>query len=740
MAVNSVSNMINSKLRVSGLATGLDTDQIISNLMKAERVPLDKLMQKRQLAEWKSDAYRDITNLLRGLKDQYFDVLKPSSYMLSQTSYKKFTASSSDSTVVSASGGASASVGTHKIKVTNLAEAAVMKSSGTVTRALESSEAVTTGLDSDVVNASGKKIRVTIDGVTKEVTLGNYTDACTLDDFAVDLQNRISMEFGTGKVNVDVTADNKLAFTTVGGASRITLENGSTDSALGYLNIGTGSTNRINITDTLDTLRTKLNIPFGYKTAADGTQNVVLTINSRIFTFSKDTTLSSMMSTINGDEIAKVNMAYDDVTDKFIITSKQSGSGNNIQISEDTSTFLGAVNFKSFTASQAASLSYSDEKFQVSIDGTIKEFTLNGTYASQADLALDMQTRINNAFTGNSVTVSADSNGVLSFRLDTGSVMAVSALSPETSALGFKNANYTMGEDAKITLDGQEITRSSNMFTVNGVNYTLLKESSTEQTVSLNLDVDTVYNNIKGFVDKYNEVIKTINDKMSEKYDRDYQPLTDEQRESMSDDDIKKWEDKAKTGILRNDSLLQGIVYSMREALFDNVSGVATNLTDIGISTGDYSEKGKLVIDEDKLKAAIQADPDGVMNLFGKQSASYSLSSRNYTSEERKTRYNEEGLAYRIFDIIEDNISTFRDNNDRKGLLLQAAGITGDSSEYSNTIYDEIRGYDKQITELSQKLIDKEDNYYEKYAQLETLMSQMNAQSSWLSSQLGQGS
>ena len=305
-------------------------------------------------------------------------------------------------------------------------------------------------------------------------------------------------------------------------------------------------------------------------------------------------------------------------------------------------------------------------------------------------------------------------------------------------ALDSGNVNYTSGEDAQLILDGQNVTRSSNTFTSNGVTYTLLKESATEQTVSLKPDVDAVYNNIKSFIDKYNNVIETINNKLSEKYDRDYQPLTDEQKEAMSDDDIEKWEKKAKTGLLRNDDLLESIVYNMRTALFESVKGVTTTLSSIGINTKTYSDKGKLTIDETKLKEAISKDPDGVMNLFSKQSTSQSSYSRDLTSDQRKTRYQEEGLAQRLSDILEDNISTFRDINGNKGKLLQKAGITGDASEYSNTIYDQIKGYNTKIADLAVMLADKEDRYYEKYARLEELMSKMNSQSSWLSSQLGQ--
>ena len=92
MAINSITGY-STKFRIGGLATGLDTDQMVSDLMKAERIPLQKLMQKRQLSEWKMDAYRDITNKLRAFKDDFFNTLKPSSNMLSASQYKKFDTS-----------------------------------------------------------------------------------------------------------------------------------------------------------------------------------------------------------------------------------------------------------------------------------------------------------------------------------------------------------------------------------------------------------------------------------------------------------------------------------------------------------------------------------------------------------------------------------------------------------------------------------------------------------------------
>lgn len=636
MSISGMSNMINTRFRLSGLATGLDTDQIISDLMRAERVPLDKIYQKKQLAEWKRDSYRDITNLLRGLKDEFFNTLKPSSNMLLQSTYKKFTSTSTDSAVVTVSGSSSAIPGAHTVKVTNLATADIAVSSSNVSKELTGSPTA--------YALSGKTINITLDGVTREIAMDDYTDLDNMINKAgTGLQALVDTEFGSGKIVVS-NSGGQLKFETTGGSSRITLASGSTNDGLTDLGFTSGSSNRINTSDTLESLASK----FAGGLTFDGSDNLVFTINSKQFTFSKTTSLSSMMSTINSDETAKVNITYDEASDKFMITAKQTGAGDNIKISQTGGTFF---------------------------DGASKISTAN----------------------------------------------------PVT----------TEGEDAVALIDNQTITRSSNSFVLNGVTYTLLKESAVEQTVTLNQDVDGIYNSIKSFVDKYNEVIGKINEKLLEKYDRNYQPLTEEQKDAMKEDDVKKWEEKAKTGLLKNDRLLESIVTNMRKALFDDISGVSATLTSIGINTGLYAEKGKLTIDENKLKSAIQNDPDGVMNLFSKQSTTHPGSVRTLTAEQRTVRYQEEGLFYRLYDIVEDNISIYRDSNDKKGMLLEKAGITGDTSEYKNLIYEEIKDYDKRISAFNDRLIDKENAYYKKFAALERIMSEMNSQGAWLASQFG---
>lgn len=642
MATNSV-NSVSNTLRISGLGgSGIDTDAIVKQLMTAERIPLDRLNQKKQVAQWKQDNYRDITNLLRDLKDTYFNIAKPTSNMLSQSNFLKYTGTSSDSDYVTVSGNTLSTAGSHTISITSLATAGKAVSGGGVTDALQ-------GNAISEYNLSGKKLNVAVDGVIREITLGDYSS--DPNSIVTGLQTLLDDAFGknngSSKVNVSMNASSQLTFDTAAGASKVQLVAGDALTALGFT---AGASNRLDIYQSLDTIKSA----FATDLTFSGSGKLVFKINSATFSFDKSTSLSSMMNTINSDVNANVNMAYDETTDKFTITSKLLGYGDNIVI---------------------------DPAKQ---EGTF--FGIGGASGIQ---------------TGNAI----------------------------------KDAD--MGSDAVAKIDGQLVTRNSNSFTVNGVTYNLLKANSDpatqSQTVSLTQNNDDVFNSIKGFVDKYNEIIVKINTKLGEKYDRDYQPLTAEQKSSMSESDITAWENKAKTGLLRNDPMLQDVIYNMRRVFSDGVTdtnGTKTTMSSIGINTGSYQDGGKLVIDEEKLKAAIKKDPNAISNLFSKQS-SVSYASASTSPDKRTQRYNEEGIAGRISDILDDNIRT----TNGKGLLLQKAGLPGDATEYTSTIYNEIDDYNKSITDLASRLADKENAYYARFTAMEKYIQQMSTQSSWLSSQ-----
>ncbi|MGG1690694.1 flagellar hook-associated protein 2 [Heyndrickxia ginsengihumi] len=292
--------------------------------------------------------------------------------------------------------------------------------------------------------------------------------------------------------------------------------------------------------------------------------------------------------------------------------------------------------------------------------------------------------------------------------------------------LGFSISNNTLvkdtdstgketGQDAIFTLNGYTIKKSSNTFTENGISYTLKGVTTPGQTVTVSTttDVDSIYNSIKAFVDKYNDTIKTLNDKISEERDRDYQPLTDAQKEQMTDTQISEWEDKAKTGLISHDPIITSVLTNMRQDLYSPVSGsnvtAFTQLAQIGITTSpDYTEHGKLVIDETTLREKIAEDPNAIYQLFNSSSDSY----------------DSKGIA----DRLRDSIANAQDKIQTKAGYT-ASGVLLDNSQFD--IGKSINDLNTKISDFQTHLTDVENRYYDQFSAMEQAMEQANQQSSF---------
>lgn len=388
-----------------------------------------------------------------------------------------------------------------------------------------------------------------------------------------------------------------------------------------------------------------------------------------------------------------------------------------------------AATLAEMAGSMATAFSFAEEQVEFSINGISFSFDQDTrlstviTTINQSDAGVTMAY---NELT-DQLTLTANATG-------TGNRLSVSESGSTflAAALG----TTTAGTDAKLTIDGVSLTRSSNTMTVDGVTYTLHQVTSGTDTatVTLTQDVEAIYNNISNFVNAYNELISTINSALSEKYDSDYPPLTADQEAEMSESEIEKWNTKAKTGLLASDSTLKSMLTSIRSALMSSLSGL--NLSSIGITTGTYDEQGKLYIDEDKLKKAIQSDPGAIANLFAQSSATYSGTSsvRSLNASQRSVRYSEEGLGYRIYDILSDYVSTLRNSSGNKGKLLEKAGIENDTTESDNSLSEQLAELQKRIKKEEERLAALSERLYSQYTSLETYISTMNSQLSALAS------
>lgn len=160
------------------------------------------------------------------------------------------------------------------------------------------------------------------------------------------------------------------------------------------------------------------------------------------------------------------------------------------------------------------------------------------------------------------------------------------------------------------------------------------------------------------------------------------------------------------------------------------------SLYSIGIKSESYRDRGKLTIDETKLKKAIQDDPEGVMNLFSKRSEDYPIFERKASYEEVQTRRKQEGLAHRIHDIIQDYTSIIMNSHGQKGYLLERAGIAGDITDRTSALSRELEDNKKAIEQLTIRLYEKEEYYYRQFSAMEKALSQLYSQSAWLNSML----
>ena len=367
------------------------------------------------------------------------------------------------------------------------------------------------------------------------------------------------------------------------------------------------------------------------------------------------------------------------------------------------------------------------------------EFAINGKTFSfdKTDTLSDMISTINKDTTAN-VTMSYDENTdqLIITADDTGAGDTLTMSDTTGSFVSTLLTESTGGVDAKVELDGITLTRSSNTITEDGVTYTLNKVSTESADVSVTQDTDAIYDVINNFVTAYNELLETINGRLSEDYDSDYPPLTDAQEEEMSDTEISNWNETAQTGLLSNDLNLSAMIRKMRTAVMSSVSGVTDVLTSIGITTSDYSEQGELHVDEDTLKAAIADDPEAIKNLFTQSSTSYSGTTtvRSLSSSERNVRTSEEGIAYKLYDILQDYIGTVRDSSGNKGILLEKAGMENDTTDTDNVLTTQLESLADKIEAEEDRLEEVEDRYYDKFTAMETALSTLSSQYSIISS------
>ncbi len=283
-----------------------------------------------------------------------------------------------------------------------------------------------------------------------------------------------------------------------------------------------------------------------------------------------------------------------------------------------------------------------------------------------------------------------------------------------------------IGKNAIFELDGIEIYHNSNSYEFDGTTINIEDaEIGSEYTVGISKNYDDVKKTIKDFVKDYNQLIDDVYKYIGTAPKRDsknnlYEPLTDAEKDEMSEDEIEKWEKAAKTGVLYNDSTVQSIMSDIRMVLYNSVDssdGKKFGLYNMGIRTMAYKEDahGKLEIDEEEFDKAFTEHADDIVKLFTDP---------------------DNGIMRKVNKVIDNAV---RSTGDVKGSLVRKAGLETGTSAKDNEIFRQMEQITKRIETLQDRYTSKEDYWWKVFTNLEKMMSEMNSQQSYLAGYLGTG-
>ena len=374
--------------------------------------------------------------------------------------------------------------------------------------------------------------------------------------------------------------------------------------------------------------------------------------------FTKNLTLNDLATRINnarfidsdGKKTAlNITASYDAVSDAFSIVNTKSGSDNKVSLSVDTG----------------------------------------------AGSAADTTALLNNLKLG---------------QVSGGSISAPLSF----TAAGTTSTLEAAGTNASVKVDGRTYTDlQENKLQVNGVTYTFKKETpaGTTAQVTIAQDQEKLVENVKKFVEDYNKLLDDLHWRYNNNKYPDYEVLTKDQEASMSHEQVEKWNERAKSGLLYRDGYLRSIISDMRDAVTNRVGsapGRYNNLAAIGITSKDQS--GHLKLDENKLRTAISAEPDAVNQIF------------SHTDDD--DNYGDNGVATRLAERLGKRMESLKSH----------AGMTANKSDRSE-LGKLIENYEKQMSDFKQLMSSFENQLYKKYNAMEEAISKLSTQFGFFSRQ-----
>ena len=794
------SSLGNTALRgYGGLASGIDRDALIEQMTARTTSKITSKKQAMTKLEWKRDAYRSISNKIIDLQDNYLSYSATKSLKNSDFFAKNQVSVQGDSDYtkyISATGNADTASRVSVLGVNKLATSATLISGEKKTDSAITLGGISASDFSNkeikTSNLSGTKLTfgtysITDKKFTEEATFtfptsyekkldNGKTETVTIDytassdkiveqlNEALDSQGFLGKDGKSGikfTLNGDQIQISQTPSITDKGKSYVIR---GTSSALKSLGFNSGNMNQDEIDNGIS-LKEFNDHTSSFEAAAITKQPLSGYLKGKSISVSYGGQTKNIELIGDKEEIKDFKAFKDSLQNKL---DKAFGSGKvtvgegqngsltftatdnkqTLQISADSKELqnaLGITSTQSNKISTGSSLWENRVKLGLGkyntkeeLNDALKNFTVNGAKIDNitADTTVDgLLTAINNNKDAGvtAIYLGSENKFVLSSNeKGKGREISLGADPKDTTDA----ANLIFGGVSQDGTDGEmsilyngvktTITSSSNTFSIDGLDIRATNTFNTGSATAeggvrftASADTEKVTETVKKFIEAYNAMIDEVRTQATTKPDSNYKPLTDDQKNEMNETSIKNWEDKAKEGILYNSSALkdldnatQGIFSSMM------INGVSyDDLEKIGISfSDDYTAGGKIVFDEEKFKTAMDSDPEKVSDLFTG--------------------------THGIVNTIDSTLSTYATryaskNGNSYGVLIEEAGSEKLSLTLTNnSIYKELKDMQETITNLQSQLSTEQDRYISQFTQMETLINQMNSQSSYLS-QLG---
>lgn len=707
-------------MRMSGLISGMDTESIIQQLVSARQTKVDTTKKAQTKLEWKQETWKSLNTKLKNLQSKYVSNLRFS------TSYMKKTTNVSNSSVVSVITGEDAVNGVQQLAVQQLAKTAYLTGdkveAGTDGQKWDALAKISDVVGDDFAEGS---ISFTTGGKTVDI---NVTEDTTISDFLTQVKaNGLNANFDAGQQRFFISAKQSGADSDFS----MTANNEAGANILSKLGL------QVSLKDDASSLA-RYQEYAGYYVAGDRDatiSNMQVMIDAEITT-KTDGYLNQYKSLLTSkksaeDKIAEIREKYKDTTLESAETYQKQLDEKNKQLEELTSKIYVLPN-----GSEKGELMAQKAELQKEVDEltTLKNdaSSLETQKKNLESYDKQMQDIRDNYI---DVTETTDSEGNVTY-----SAVVKDSVREEIENAYYKKAAYAAqimtayadgtlttsgatkieGRDAKILLNGAEFTSANNSFAINGLTFTALAETKDgeEVTVTTQDDTDGIYNMIKDFLKEYNSIINEIDKLYNAESASEYEPLTDDEKESLSDSEIEKYETKIKDALLRSDDTLSGIRNGLKEVLSGGieVGGKTLYLSNFGINTLGYfeaadNEKNMYHIDgdpddsstsgnADKLKSLISSDPDTVVSFFTQ-------------------------LSRNLYSKMSD-LSSAVDGYRSYGSFYDDKRMTSDYNDYKT-----------KIAEQEQELADYEDKWYEKFSKMETALTKLQSNTNAVTSLLG---